>query len=1176
MTSKPEFVHLHNHSEYSLLDGTTRFTEYHGNEGKPSEFLQHLAKEAKAVAFTDHGNLYGALEFYQMAHKVGLKPILGIETYVARGKHTDRGTSRRDNCHLTLLARDYEGFQNLMALSSKALIDGFFYDPRIDKELLAQHSKGIIALSGCLKGEVCQALTDGNLVEAEKLAGEYRDILGPGNYYIEVMDHGLPKQKQVLQGLVEISKRLSLPTVVTNDCHYFKKDDWDAHDARVCISTGKLIDEPERLKFDTHEFYFKSPAEMHALFSWLPEGLKSTLEIADKCAVKIPMDQTLLPHYPVPEGHTVGTYLEKLCIEGLRAKGIDNPDYRKRLSYELGVVERMGFSAYFLIVWDFIKFARDAGIPVGPGRGSGAGALTAYALDITKVDPLKHALLFERFLNPDRKSMPDLDIDFSDEGRERVIEYVRKKYGSDRVAQIITFGSMNARLVVRDVGRVLGMPVSDVDKLAKQIPFGQTIHQALEGQPELKTALHDAKVKKLFHLAKKLEGLKRHTGVHAAGTIIAKDPVVKYAPLAKGASENITTQWDDVGVLSLGLLKVDFLGLRTLSIIEHAVEFVRETVPDFDIEKIPFEDAKSFELLQRADTFGVFQVESPGMRDLMRKLKPTTFDDISSVIALYRPGPMQAGMLDDFVARKHGTKKVTYEHKLLEDILKDTYGCIVFQEQVMEISKKLAGFTPGEADGLRKAMGKKIPEIMEKMRGQFVSGAVKNGVKEKLADKIFSQLVEFGGYGFNKSHTVCYALVAWQTAYLKAHYPVEFMTALLTSEIGRSSVAAEDKENKLATYLEAARDHGIEVRAPDVNASREKFSIERNGSKQAAIRFGLTAIKNVGSGAAESIVRSRADGPYKDLGDLCRRIDLHQTNRKVLESLAKAGALDGLWPGVAPEESRSEAVASLEEVLGREAKLKEDMALGQELLFGAPDTKTAVKASSKAKRLSEHELLQQEKEVLGLYFSGHPLLRHRDTLTAVASHTLDTLPKEEVPVRVAGMIMSVRKLVTKSKGETMARAMLEDLTGQITTLVFPRAYSEGGLGAKLKPDTVVVIGGRLSYKGDAEVAELIAEEIEPIEKALEKWGRRLLLPLESAGLESEALVELKKLLAHHPGPCPVTLSLHTPAHGTALIDTQQRVRLTPELFEELQKALGEKSWRVQAAPVSLPPKRGRP
>ena len=972
-TGKAEFVHLHNHSEYSLLDGVIRLSD---KSGGPSELLKSLAQQgAKGLAITDHGNMFGAIEFYSNATKVGLNPIVGCEMYFSKGKLTDRGHSQKENCHLTVLARNFEGYQNLMALVSRGFTEGYYYDPRVDKELLAKHSKGLIILSCCLKSEMSQLIMSGNLAEAEKLAMWFRDTLDPECFYLEIMDHGLDKQRQVLKALLELHERTKIPLIATNDCHYAASNEWEAHDARVCISTGRKLEDVDRLKFETHEFYVKTPEQMHKLFAFAPEALKNTLRVAEMCHLKIAMDQLLLPEFPVPQGFTQDSYLEDLCLKGLKERmGEVREKYRERLNFELGVIRKMGFSGYFLIVWDFIAYARGQAIPVGPGRGSGAGALVAYALRITNIDPLVHNLLFERFLNPDRKSMPDLDIDFADTGRDRVIDYVRHKYGADNVAQIITFGSLGAKLVVRDVARVMNVPLVEADKLAKLIPGGPnvTLYEAMKS-PEMTEAAKNPQIKKLLDLSLKLEGLKRHTGVHAAGTLITKEKVLKYTPLAKGSkSDVVTTQYDGDVCPKLGLLKVDFLGLRTLSIIDDAVKFVRARKdPKFDIDAIPQGDDKTFALLRSAKALAVFQLDSQGMRDLLFRIKPTDFNDIVSLIALFRPGPMQSGMLDQFVERKHGREKVAYDHPLMETILKDTYGCMVFQEQVMEISKKLANFTPGEADGLRKAMGKKIPEELEKMRGKFVDGCGKNKIKDKLAHKIYDQMVKFGGYGFNKSHSAAYGLVAYQTAFLKANYPIEFMTAVATSEIGHSSIGNADKENKLVTYLEEAKHMGLKILPPSIQASEAKFSIEGDDS----IRFGLVAIKNVGEGAVDSMLAARKDGPFKDLDDFCARVDLHAANKKVLESLVKAGALDTLDPGETAGEKRARLLSKLDDSVDRQARIREDLARGQGLLFGAAAAPppTATQAPPVAP-ISEHDVLKFEKEVLGFYFSGHPLL----------------------------------------------------------------------------------------------------------------------------------------------------------------------------------------------------------
>ncbi len=1175
--SKPEFVHLHNHSEYSLMDGVIRLTDAKGNA---SQALKDLAASgAKGFAVTDHGNMYGAVEFYSAAKSVGLKAIIGCEMYISKGTRFDRGHSQKENCHLTVLAKNFEGYQNLMELCSIAFKEGYYYDPRIDKEILAKHSKGLIILSGCLKSELNQSILSGDPAQSEKLVAWFRDNLEPDSFYLEIMDHGLEKQRQVTQALLELSRRTAIPLVATNDCHYAVKTDNDAHDARVCIATGRKLADVERLKFESHEFYIKSPEEMHSLFAFAPESLSSTLKIAEMCNLKIPMDQMLLPEFKVPEGFTQDSYLEHLCLEGLkeRLRGVLRADYKERLDYELGVIKRMGFSGYFLIVWDFIKFARSNGISVGPGRGSGAGALVAYTLRITNADPLQHKLLFERFLNPDRKSMPDLDIDFADTGRERVIQYVRQKYGEDCVAQIITFGSLGAKLVVRDVGRVLDMPLSRIDEIAKKIPAGPNVrlHEAMQ-TPELAELAKDPQVARLLELSLKLEGLKRHTGVHAAGTLITKEPVVRYSPLAKGAkSDVVTTQYDGDWCPKLGLLKVDFLGLRTLSIIDDAAKFVRERHdPKFDIDLIPMDDAKTYEMLRTAKSLAVFQLDSQGIRDLLYRIKPTVFEDIVSLIALFRPGPMQSGMLDMFVDRKHGREEVAYDHPLMEAVLKDTYGCMVFQEQVMEISKKLAGFTPGEADGLRKAMGKKIPEELEKMRDKFVKGGAVNKVSPRIANKIYDQMVKFGGYGFNKSHSVAYGIVAYQTAYLKTNYPIEFMTAVATSEIGHSSIGAEDKENKLVTYLEEAKRMGIRVLPPDVNKSEARFDIQ-----DGAIRFGLLAVKNVGSGAADSIVKAARASPFTGLDDFASRVDLHAINKKAIESLIKAGAMDCLRPAESAPAARARLLPAVDEAVGRQQRVKADLDKGQGLLFGASTgaiSDPAPAAAPAMKPLSEHDTLTFEREVLGFYFSGHPLLGVTARLKAAATHEVSRLtPAVTVPVRVAGMISKTRKMVSKKTGEPWAIVTLEDLTGEVALLCFPRIYA-AGLAHMVKVGAFVAATGRLSFRGEeseGSAGEIIVDEMIPLDIAVSRFAKRLRLKCD-AGVGTEKLEALRDALEAHRGPCAVVLEQEAP-EGVSILEVGQCVAISQPLFDAVEAILGQNCWRIDAgnAPAVVAPRR---
>jgi DNA polymerase-3 subunit alpha len=1162
------FVHLHSHSEYSLLDGAARLTD---EKGKPGELL-NLVSEMKmpALAITDHGNLYGAIEFYQAAKAVGVKPIIGCEMYLAPKSRFDRTSERGQEdafYHFTLLARDNEGYQNLIQLCSAGFLEGYYYKPRVDKEILAKHGEGLVALSGCLKGELAQALLAGKDNEALKIVGDYQSIFGKENYYLELMDHGIADQKRQNEKLLELSKKTGVPLVATNDCHYLRKEDAPAHDALLCIGTGSTLVEPDRLRFEEQEFYYKSPAEMYKLFSHCPDAVRRTLEIAERCTVDIKLDQMLLPHYEVPAGTTADAYLEKLCREGMQGRyGAEAARHEERLKYELSVIRKMGFSTYFLIVWDFVHWAKNNHIPVGPGRGSGAGAIVSYALGITDICPMKYGLLFERFLNPDRRSMPDLDIDFSDEGRDRVIQYVRNKYGEKSVAQIITFGSMLARLVVRDVGRVMGFPLAEVDRIAKLIPreLGTTIEMARKNVPELQKECKDnPEVEKLLATAQRLEGLKRHTGVHAAGIVIAKGDLTQYVPLAKGAKDVITTQYNDEALLKMGLLKMDFLGLRTLTVIHHASRLVRERgKPDFDIRSIPLDDAVTFKLLQEGKAIGLFQLESSGMRDLLRKLHPTVLEDIIALNSLYRPGPMGAGMLDEFVRRKHNAASVKYDHALLEPILKETYGVILYQEQVMRISRDFAGFTPGQADVLRKAMGKKIPEEIEKLRGQFMEGARTKGIKEKTAHHVFEQIVTFGGYGFNKSHSTAYSLVSYQTAYLKTNHPLEFMTALLTSEIGHSAIGKEE-DSKLVVFISEAEAMGIKVLPPDVQKSISEFSIEEN-----AIRFGLLAVKNVGSGAVDSIVAARKEGgAFLSLEDFCRRIDLRLANRKVLESLIKAGAFDG-FSSESAARLRPRFLMDIDEVMARASKIREEAQSGQDSLFGweemtagSADGRIGVSAVQGQGGWSEQELLACEKEVLGFYLSGHPLARFQSELNLFSSHRLNKLPSSGSAVRLAGMISNVRRMVTKARKEPYARCRFEDLDGEVDMIVFPKAYA-AGISPLLKPSAMVVVTGKLNRRAEDGNPEILVEDMVPLETAREQYVSELLVRMSNPGLEEKALESLKGVLARYPGRCRVCLEVATPPQGTVVVETDVTVKPTQELLAEIERCLGHESWKI--------------
>lgn len=1164
-----EFVHLHNHTEYSLLDGSCRLTD---DRGKPGALFNLIAKEYKmpALAITDHGNMYGAMEFYWAAKESGIKPIIGCEVYVAPRSRFDKSAEKISEeggnyNHLTLLSKDFQGYQNLMHIVSIGFTEGFYYKPRVDKEVLRKYSRGIICLSGCLAGEVASNLLKGNPAKAEAAAMEYREIFGEDNFYIEIMDNGLEDQQKIIPGLLELSKKTAIPLVATNDCHFLKKEDAAIHDILLCIGTGKTLNDTNRMRFGSDLFYYRSPEEMEKTFSYIPQALKNTLEIAEKTNLEIKSDQLLLPKFPVPaEYESDSRYLEKLCVQGLSARYADiRTEHRQRLKHELGIIEKMGFASYFLIVSDFIKYAKDNGIPVGPGRGSGAGSMVAYALGITDICPLKYGLLFERFLNPDRRSMPDLDIDFADSGRDEVIRYVRQKYGEEKCAQIITFGSMQARLVIKDVARVMGFTPTESNSIAKLIPHNSSIAEALQNSQELaKLVKSDERIAKLISASQKLEGLKRHTGVHAAGMVIANEEITNYSPLAKGSRDIITTQYDGVILPNLGLLKVDFLGLRTLTIIDECVKLVKKKDPDFDLGKIPLDDPKTYALLAEAKALGVFQLESRGMRDLIRKLKPTNIEDIIALIALYRPGPMGSGMLDDFVARKHGRKKIEYDHPLQEPILADTYGVILYQEQVMKMAIALAGFTPGEADGLRKAMSKKIPEVIEAQREKFVAGAEKNGVDKKVADKIYDNIYAFAGYGFNKSHSAAYGIVSYRTAYLKANHPLEYITALLNSEIGRSAVK-DNEESKLVMYLEDAETFGIKILPPDIQYSGGKFSAEGGN-----IRFGLLAVKNVGEGITESVEQARAagaengGGKFKDWDEFLQRIDLKSTNKKALESLAKAGVFDSF--GKDKLRIRAALLASMDSSVDKAAKIKAEKESAQGFLFDSAETIAAGSSLIKGvKPLEPFEALEFEREVLGFYLSGHPLTPRKRELIAYSNYRLDNLPapkenadiKDAQIVRIAGMVSSVKKMISKARKEPYAKFKVEDLHGSVEAILFPKSFET--YQGYLTQNNVVVIKGRLM--GSEGQAEIIVEDMMTIDEAKKKFTPNcgeVHIKISTTRYDEELSEQLTKVFKRHKGRAKVFLDLEDPVQGKFAVETEYLSDCSDSFISSVEKLIG--------------------
>ena len=1136
------FVHLHAHSEYSLLDGAARIRD-----------IVRRAKELDmpAVAITDHGVMYGVIDFYEQATAQNIKPIIGCEVYVApRSRFEKTAVEGEAYYHLVLLAESNEGYQNLIALASRGFTEGFYYKPRVDHELLQQHSRGLIALSGCLAGEIPAQILRGDLVAAERLIAEYIAIFGRDNFFLELQDHGMPEQKLVNERLAELAEKHGLGLVATNDFHYLNREDAASHDVLLCIQTGKTHDDPGRLRFPTEQFYMKTGAEMAELFDRWPEAIANTRAIADRCRVVIDFNRLHLPEFPVPDGTTADAYLRRLCEEGLAAKYGHAADaaVRQRLEYELNIIAQMGFSSYFLIVWDFVSFARRERIPVGPGRGSAAGSIVAYLLGITNIDPLRYGLLFERFLNPERVTMPDIDIDFCFEQRGRIIDYVVKRYGSDRVAQVITFGTMAARAAIRDVGRTLNLSYSEVDRIAKLVPneLGITIEKALETSSDLRTLYNnDQGVKRLIDLAGAIEGLPRHASTHAAGLVIGKESLTNYVPVQVSGEGFLTTQYDKDQIEKIGLLKMDLLGLRTLTVIGETVRLVKETKNiDLDMDAIPLDDAKTCALLAAGETAGVFQMESDGMTALVRQLKPERFEDLIPLVALYRPGPLGSGMVNDFIDGRHGRKKTVYLHPSLQPVLEETFGVMLYQEQVMQVASVLAGFSLGQADLLRRAMGKKKPEILVKQRDSFVSGAVSRGIPRDQAEEIFSLMLHFAEYGFNKSHSAAYALVAYQTAYLKANYPEEFMAALLTSVMGAN--------DKVGFYIEECRRMGIKVLPPDINASGAGFTVHRG-----AIRFGLAGVKNVGEGAIQNILAVRDKGSasapgsssgaaagFTSLPDFLSRVDMRTVNKRVVESLIKCGAFDrfGLH--------RSQLLAILDQAVETAACLQREKNGG---LIGLFDDEAAVGnislAVPKLPELPPEQLLAMEKEMLGFYVSGHPLDKFRPRLAGMAriSQVLAPETGDGQPTKLAGIVTGLRRSTTKT-GEDMGRFSLEDFTSRIDVVVFPRLFQR--IKNDLGPDVPVVVVGRVSRRDEA--AEIIAEDILFLEHSCPEVRIRIRRNQET----QEIFQRLQQILCQYRGQAPVYLHL---ADSKKIIKADPKLWVTacPELVNEVETLLGK-------------------
>lgn len=1128
---KRQFVHLHVHTEYSLLDGASRIDE-----------LTKRAKELDmpAIAITDHGSMYGTINFYKAAKANGIKPIIGCEVYIAPASRFDKvAVNGNVYYHLILLAENEIGYKNLIKLVSIGYSEGFYYKPRIDKELLREYHEGIICLSACVAGEVPAAILCDNYEKAEELVQEYIDIFGKDNYFLEIQDHGMPEEKKANVVLAELAKKYEIGLVATNDLHYTKQSDSSFHDVLLCVQMGKTIDDPTRMKFPSDQFYLKSLTEMEKMFYAYDGAIENTVKIAERCNVEFTFGHLHLPEFPVPDNMTDETYLRKLCEERLLKRYQEiTSQIQERLEYELSVIHKMGYDSYFLIVWDFINYARQHNIPVGPGRGSAAGSIVAYLLAITNIDPLKYDLLFERFLNPDRVTMPDIDIDFCYVKREKVIEYVIERYGKDRVAQIVTFGTLAAKGAIRDVGRALNISYGEVDRIAKMIPneLGITLSKALKMNPELETAyIEEPTVKRLLDFAMQVEGLPRHSSTHAAGVVISRNPLTDYVPVQMTTDGFPVTQYDKDLVEELGLLKMDFLGLRTLTVISDAIELVKENRGiAVDIDHIDLEDQITAEMLSVGDTSGVFQMESSGMTTLVKDLHPNGFADIIPLVALYRPGPLGSGMVTDFINGRHGRKVVTYMHPLLEPILKETFGVILYQEQVMQIVQVLAGFTLGQADLLRRAMGKKKHYILVAQKQNFLNGAKNHGVDLKIAEDIFDLLTHFADYGFNKSHSAAYALVAYQTAYLKAHYPQEFMAAML------SSVMATN--DKIGFYIEYCRHRGIDVLPPDINASKASFSVDKE-----AIRFGLAAVKNVGENAIANIINVREEqGEFFSIVDFCTKVDMRIVNKRVIESLIKCGAFDSLGA------KRSQLIAILERAVETAASKQRDAASGQIGLFGMDSGENEnidAIVMPDIPELPQEQILAFEKEMTGFFITGHPLDKYRDKIQKFTpvSKILSGEIADTKLVKFAGIVSTAKRITTK-KGDTMCFLEIEDFTDKIEVVVFPKVFYQ--FMNSMVPDSMVIVAGRVNVMDDG--VKIIADSICDIEE----YQPEVRIKIAKSKENNEVFAKLKEIFIAHHGQSIVYMHM---LDSRKVIKTEEKfwLNINENVVKELENVLGE-------------------
>ena len=1168
-----EFTHLHLHSDYSLLDGAC-------DVDKLAAHVSGMGQTAAAI--TDHGNIFGAVHFFDAMQKKDIKPILGCELYLS--KTADHRELADGYNHFLVLAENEEGYRNLVRLTSEAALHGFYRKPRVSKEFLSRHTEGLIGFSGCLAGEINQHLMAGKYEEAKRSAGYFQDAFGKGNFFLEIQDHGLEPDKAVCDALFKMERELDIPLIATNDSHYVAHEDSRAHEILLCVQTAGSMNDPKRFKFDTQEFYIKSAEEMHRTFAHAPEVCTRTMQFVDRCNLKMSKVKNPFPDFIVPEGETLESYFEQVCREGLTkrletavaqlaARGLQRKtvaEYHARLNREIDCIKAMKFPGYFMIVWDFIRYAREQNIPVGPGRGSAAGSLVAYAMEITDVDPLQNELLFERFLNPERVSMPDIDIDFCMNRRGEVIEYVRRKYGSDQVAQIITFNTMAAKAAIKDVGRALDMPYGEVDRIAKMIPptIGITIEQAMKDSPALSTAYDaDAKVKEIIDAAIRLEGLVRGAGVHAAGVVIAPQPLTELVPVTRTKDDAVVTAYDMKAVEKMGLLKMDFLGLTTLTVIDDCLKLIQQNRGEtVDMAAVPLDDAKTYEqVFHKALTSGVFQFESGGMRDVLRRYKPNTVEDLTALNALYRPGPIQGGMIDDFIERKWGRRVVEYLLPELEDLLRETLGVIVYQEQVMQISNVVAGYSLGDADLLRRAMGKKDAIEMDKQRERFMSGAAAKKHPKDIAGKLFDLMAQFAGYGFNKSHSAAYALLAYHTAWLKTHYPVEFMAALLTSETS--------KPENVVKYISECREIEIAVLPPNVQSSYANFTPTGD-----AIGFGLAAIKNVGHNAIESILAARATlqqagkSGFASLWEFCEKVELRLLNKRVLESLIKAGAMDALG-------KRAALMGALDKAMERAQKSQRDLAAGQSGLFGIFDDGPAASSSEEAlpqvAEWDEHTRLQNEKEVLGFFVSGHPMDKYReklrnmkvvDTATAcemkpepqVFRRGRDEAPQNEIAI--AGVITGLKVAKSKRSGELYAQACLEDTVGKIDLIAFPQSYEK--LAERLKIDVPVVIRGVLRGEEDA-APKLAISSIQALEDVKLKLPDSLRIKVPLHHPDSALLEKLLAIFTDMPGKGKVLLDLEEPGEFCAVLEPQHVLVAADRLFiDRIEELVGRGGVRV--------------